>query len=448
MAVLSKVRDFIEARVTRGPHFRAALWTLDLAEHLIADQCLGIASSLAFTTILSLVPLLAVFFAIFQTFTESQEIVSSVRHFLVTTFLADSVTEVTTLIEQFTTRAQSGTVGLVGFLFLLLTAVSLFFSIEQAFNRIWRVPAQRPLHRRVTTFYAVITLAPALIGLGVYVAGEISGELEALPFRLAFAAALSAWALEACALTLLYKLMPHSKVHWRSAAIGGAFAGTAFEASKALFNTYMTLVYSGSTNSMIYGSFALVPVFFLWVYILWIVVLTGVQLSYFIQHRRSLADEVQLRRGRRTAISRLAPTGYVTVRVFYEVARRFREVGGGIRIEEIGARLELAVDEVSPVILALKQRDYVLVVDGADTSLEIVPARPLDQITVGEIWSVPDADGLHAGDLRESAGTSLVEGVLRRAREGATAEMKATFEAILLEERAAANLKALRPAGP
>ena len=125
-----------------------------------------------------------------------------------------------------------------------------------------------------------------------------------------------------------------------------------------------------------------------------------------------------------------------------------REVGGGIRIEEIGARLELAVDEVSPVILALKQRDYVLVVDGADTSLEIVPARPLDQITVGEIWSVPDADGLHAGDLRESAGTSLVEGVLRRAREGATAEMKATFEAILLEERAAANLKALRPAGP
>ena len=435
MAFLPRVRSFLEDRVRPdgpSPHWvRGGLWLLDLVDHLIKDQCLGAASALAYTTILSLVPLMTVFFAVFRVFTPSEEMGSAVRGMLLKTFLADSVTDVVKFIEDFVERAKSGTLGLIGFSFLIVTAVSLFLSIEKTFNRIWRAPGERPFHRRVTTFYALVTLSPGLIGIAVYVMQKVGSDLQELTAGLeVFRVGLS-WALESLALALLYKLMPHTRVHWRSALISGAVAGLAFDLAKFGFNTYITQIYSGSSNAQIYGSFALVPVFFLWIYILWVVVLVGAQVGYFVQNRRDVAEEVRSRHGARRVGDRTRPNGYLTARVFAEIAAKFSLQGGGTRLEQLSEQLDLPTDVVLPVIHVLRESGHVLVVENTDASLEVVPGKALDQVTIAELYGLAEARGVRPGDVPVPPNMAALEARLAEARGAEASALGVPFASVL-----------------
>src|SRR5690606_12593568 len=116
---------------------------------------------------------------------------------------------------------------------------------------------------RLTSYYAVITLAPALLGLGFFVTGWLQDRVGS-SLGVGFVGLVLGASLETLALTLMYKLLPHGHVRWRAAAIGGVMAGVGFELSRVLFNLYVGSIYTGSVPSRIYGSFALIPVFFLW----------------------------------------------------------------------------------------------------------------------------------------------------------------------------------------
>lgn len=435
MAFLPPVRRFLERRVQSDASsawwVRAGLWLLDLIDHLIDDQCLGAASALAYTTILSIVPLLTVFFAVFRVFTPSEEMGAAVRGMLLKSFLADSVSDVVKFLEDFVERARSDTLGLIGFSFLLMTTVSLFLSIEKTFNRIWRAPGERPLHRRVTTFYALVTLSPGLGGVAVYVAQRFSDDVNAAADGLPILRFLLAWSIGSLALALLYKLMPHTRVRWRSALIGGAVAGAAFEAAKFGFNTYITEIYSGSANAQIYGSLALVPVFFLWIYILWVVVLMGAQIGYFIQNRRDVAEEVRAHRGARRISDRTRPNGYLTTRAFAEIALRFKSGEGGLRIEQLAERLNLPPDVVLPVVHTLREAHLVLIVETADAAMELVPGRPLDQITLADLHGLPESRGVRAGDLPSSPQLAAVEARLNAGRAAENAALQVTVAELL-----------------
>ena len=435
MAFLPPVRRLLERRVQSDASsawwVRAGLWLLDLIDHLIDDQCLGAASALAYTTILSIVPLLTVFFAVFRVFTPSEEMGAAVRAMLLKSFLADSVSDVVKFLEDFVERARSDTLGLIGFSFLLMTTVSLFLSIEKTFNRIWRAPGERPLHRRVTTFYALVTLSPGLGGVAVYVAQRFSDDVNAAADGLPILRFLLAWSLGSLALALLYKLMPHTRVRWRSALIGGAVAGAAFEAAKFGFNTYITEIYSGSANAQIYGSLALVPVFFLWIYILWVVILMGAQIGYFIQNRRDVAEEVRAHRGARRISDRTRPNGYLTTRAFAEIALRFKSGEGGLRIEQLAERLNLPPDVVLPVVHTLREAHLVLIVETADAAMELVPGRPLDQITLADLHGLPESRGVRAGDLPSSPQLAAVEARLNAGRAAEDAALQVTVAELL-----------------
>jgi membrane protein len=435
VAFLPPFRRFLERRVQSDASsawwVRAGLWLLDLIDHLIDDQCLGAASALAYTTILSIVPLLTVFFAVFRVFTPSEEMGAAVRGMLLKSFLADSVSDVVKFLEDFVERARSDTLGLIGFSFLLMTTVSLFLSIEKTFNRIWRAPGERPLHRRVTTFYALVTLSPGLGGVAVYVAQRFSDDVNAAADGLPILRFLLAWSIGSLALALLYKLMPHTRVRWRSALIGGAVAGAAFEAAKFGFNTYITEIYSGSANAQIYGSLALVPVFFLWIYILWVVVLMGAQIGYFIQNRRDVAEEVRAHRGARRISDRTRPNGYLTTRAFAEIALRFKSGEGGLRIEQLAERLNLPPDVVLPVVHTLREAHLVLIVETADAAMELVPGRPLDQITLADLHGLPESRGVRAGDLPSSPQLAAVEARLNAGRAAENAALQVTVAELL-----------------
>lgn len=422
---------------------------VETIRQLVGQQALHIAASLSFTTILSIVPLLAVSFAVFKAFVPSEELAVTVQNWLLSTLLADSVTEVTDLLTEFLARADGGAVGAVGTVFLLVTSLSLFLSIESSFNSIWRVPLSRPLHRRLTTFYAVITLTPALIGVGVFFANSIKSALDHYSIGLTIGAGAVSWLLTMCGLTLMYKLLPHTTVRWRVAAGGALGAAIALQLTRWGFNFYIDSVYRGGVQSKIYGTFSLVPVFFLWVYITWIIVLGGNILAYTVQHRDTLTRAVLRRRRRQDQPA--PPNGYLVTRVFLLVARHFRSHGGGMPPERIAELLQIEANEVNPALRVLREGGLVLEVSGRNA--ELVPARPLDAITLAELYRISESDGYQPGQLPGGrfSGLEWQLAAAEKARADLLSttvdEVLAEGEAGLDEEKAAGAMQAAVEAG-
>lgn len=408
---------------------RMARMLLMIWRQLVIDDALKTAQSLAYTTILSMVPALAVVFAIFKAFVPSDEFTEKVSSWLLGTLFAESVGEVTGVLQGFLERVDIAAVGGVGFIFLIVTAVSTFMSVESAFNRIWRLPATRPLHWRLTSYYAIITLAPALLGLAFFVAGwlqdrigsSVGTDLVSLVASVSF---------EALALTLMYKLLPHGHVRWKAAAIGGATAGIGFEVSRAFFNLYVGSIYTGSVPSRIYGSFALIPVFFLWIYLVWIIVLFGVELAYLAQNRAQLTAAVLGRRGVRRGVAPAPPTGYLLTRVLIDVARRFRDGSGPVDPVVVAQRLQLEPDEVVPAVRLLCGAGYLLRVEEGKNS-GLVPGQPLERVTVQHLYLLCEHEGYQVGQLPDSPGSAAAEAIMGQARTARWAALSASVASLL-----------------
>lgn len=435
--IADRVDDFYErahARRRFGERIVAdvARAVVLLVRQLYRDECLAAAAALTYTTLLSLAPLLAVSFAVLSAFASSEALIDQVRDWVVQTFLASAVSEVAEVFEDFLARSRSGAVGIVGFAFLMVTSVSLFLSIERTFNRIWRAHRVRPLYRRITTFYAVITLAPALLGLAIYASFVVQAGLERVPFGTMVAAKATPWVLETLALTLLYRLMPHTRVRWRTALFAGLAAAVVFHLTKWGFNNYVVAVYAGSVRAKIYGSFALVPVFFLWVYLSWLIVLGGVELGFIVQNWAIINDERVVRRQRRLG-ARLAPTGYLAVRVMFEIAQQFRAHGGAVALDFVAKRLEASIDELRPVIDLLQERALILSVEEAPTMADFVPARPLDRITLAEVYRLPGERGYQPGHLPARGAARVVEERLRMALARRDEALDISLAALLAE---------------
>lgn len=397
---------------------------MNVWKQLVVDQALQSAAALAFTTLLALVPLLAVSFAVLRAVVPGEALASQIREWMLNTLLADSINDVIPFIKDILGRASNGTVGLVGFSFLMITSLSLLMSVEKAFNRVWRVSAQRPMYARLTAFYSVITLAPALVGVGFIIDGWIKSHLGAFGSTVGV---VLPWLLEALALTLMYKMLPHTRVMWRAALTGGLIAAIGLELTQWGFDIYVTSVFDGSVRARIYGGFGLIPIFCLWLYILWIIILSGVEMSYLAQHYRALSSAIIASRGRRKGILPPAPTAYLVARVFYEIAAHFQAPGGGLSPRDVADRLQIELDEVQPALTLLRHGGMLLKVE-AEEGEQAVPARPLDQITLAALARLVKSDGYDIGEL---PGSTPLEEHLRAADLAADAALKITIAELL-----------------
>jgi len=225
------------------------------------------AGSLAYTSLLSMVPLLTVALAIASAFPVFENAIDTLQTFLFDNVLPDApgLDAVTEQIDSFLRNAGRMTaIGIIGF---MVTAVMLMLTIDNALNRIFRVQRRRSLVQNVFIYWAVLTLGPVLMGVSLSMttmslAGS-SGSvlLRGLPFLFTCAA-----------LALLYGVVPARHVELRHALIGGVVAGIGFEVAKRAFALYLQQV---PTYTLIYGAFATIPIFLVWLYVSWVVVLAG-----------------------------------------------------------------------------------------------------------------------------------------------------------------------------
>ena len=233
------------------------------------------AASLAFTTLLGLVPLFTVAFtyvARFPIFERSQDALES---FLLRYFLPGSGTVVRKYLAEFT--ANSAQLKGIGTLFVILTAVLLVIQVDQEINTIWGAARERrSLGRRLLIYALAFTAGPALIGGAVYYTNWlVEHAIVTTSFGAEALTVLSgptALLVDTAGFTLLYLVFPAYRVPFKLALIGGVLAAIAFEAAKYGFRFYITHF---PTYQLVYGPLAVLPLFLLWIYLSWIIVLVG-----------------------------------------------------------------------------------------------------------------------------------------------------------------------------
>ncbi len=255
-----------------------------VVEHFIQDDCTYIASALAFTTLLAVVPLMSVGFAVFSSFPVFQGMSVPVQNFIFDNFVPATGKVVQTYLQQF--ASQVSKMSIWGIAFLIISALLVMFTIERGMNKIWRVSSSR---RGVTAFllyWAILSLAPLMLGLSL----AASSYVFSMPFlveqhAISIALIISPFLLSLIGFTFLYIVVPNCPVKFQHALWGGLFAAVLFETAKQGFAYYLSNYH---TYELLYGAFATVPIFFVWVYWVWVITLLGAEISYAlsVHHKR------------------------------------------------------------------------------------------------------------------------------------------------------------------
>ncbi|WP_247869652.1 MULTISPECIES: YihY family inner membrane protein [Oxalobacteraceae] len=238
-----------------------------------------VAGSLTFTTVLALVPILTIAFAIFTTFPLFNTFRASLEAYFIKSLMPKTIANtIFGYLNQFSSKAtRLSAIGAIG---LILTAIVMMLTIDRAFNHIWRVKTARPFMQRLVIYWAVVTLGPLLIGVSLTFTSDLFSVTSGLGMKSPVIGAVSytliSVLLTTGAFTLLYLAVPNRLIDWRDAACGGLLAATAFEIAKRIFVIFLTKF---PTYTVIYGALAAMPIFLLWIYLSWLITLMGAVLA-------------------------------------------------------------------------------------------------------------------------------------------------------------------------
>src|ERR1700758_4792840 len=340
------------------------------------------AMSLVYTTLLSLIPLLAFSFAILRFFGGHRDLVPIVYEFF-RPVGEPAATDLTTRVVQFANRASNGVVGSVGFALLAWTLIGTIKKVEDSFNFLWHVEQPRSFARRLAEYTTLLIAGPLLIVgfLGLTHAALSSApvqEVVRLPLlrRLSGTGiALAPYAMVTAFFTAAYMMIPNTRVQWRAALIGAVVGGVLWAAIGKMFTAFV--VYS-TRLTIVYAGFAFVVAALLWTYFGWLILLAGAQLSFYVQNPAYLRLGLQQLRLSSVELEQLA------LKLMYFVGRS--HVGGGRlwSVNRLATEPGLAGIAAAQISTALERAGLLIVTEDD----ELVPARDIGGIGVNEILDI------------------------------------------------------------
>lgn len=252
-------------------------WVFKRFAHIV-QRSNQASASLSFTTLFAVVPMLTVIYAVLSSVPYFHGVDKQLQTLIFNNLMPESAAVVEKYLVKFVTKASHLTWWGVGF--LAVTSMMMLMEVEYHFNRIWHVENSRRMIKSVLIYWLLISVGPLLVGMGLMLSSYVnslklfSGASDFLPTK-----TLLSWLpalLNALAFTLIYKVVPHGKVQFRHALMGGACVALVFEITKIVF----TQVIAHSSYNLIYGAFAAVPAFLLWIYITWLIILLGAELVH------------------------------------------------------------------------------------------------------------------------------------------------------------------------
>jgi len=340
----------LDALFLRLSHFPWKNTAHTLRERFREDHLGLTAASLTFTTTMALVPLITVVLAVFTAFPMFARFQSVLQKWLLESLIPDTIArQVMDYLNQFAGHASK--LGWFGVVFLLITALALMLTIDHTLNGIWRVRTRRPLGQRLLVYWAALTLGPLLLGVSLsitsYAISASKGVVEVMPGGVQLLLDVLQFFLLAWGMAALYYFVPNIQVQWAHAWAGGLFVSAGFELAKKLLAWYWVKV---PTYSVVYGTFATVPILLLWIYVAWLIVLLGAVIVAYLPNSLS-------------GVERRARSHGLAFQLALEALQQLEGVRNsgrkGLSIAQLAVLLRVDTLELEPVLEALCALDWI-----------------------------------------------------------------------------------------
>jgi len=368
-----------------------------------ADRCMLRASALTFTTLLSIVPLLALMFALLKGFG-----VQNTLEPLILKNLAPGTEEVVAEIIHYIDNTNVARLGVVGLTALVLTVLTLLSNIEKSFNYIWGVDETRPLLRRFSDYFSVVTIGPIFVLAAISMTSSLaSNDLIAhlrensylgplVPLLFKSIPFVGMW----ITFTALYIFMPNTRVTYSAALVGGILGGTLWQLAQWGYVHFLVGV--GRYNA-IYGTMAALPIFMVWLYLSWMIVLLGLEVSYAWQNLRRAASDI------RGPEVNFASRELVSLTAMLVIAENFYRGEKPWDLTRIAAHLNLPPRLAQDILRHLTRLGFLSEVrDGRNGGPAYQPGCALDTLTVHGLLQGLKADGARYTRLRKTPERELV----------------------------------------
>jgi len=439
---LARTKQFLEGYPVEAVGARPIIQKLHTAAHFITlivrgfvnNRCPMRAAALCYTTLLALVPLLAVVFSISKSFlqTTSADLTPKVVDAIVgkvapqleyvpadgqaptggstargrVVVSTQARQQVVDNIQSFIGNIDRGKLGTVGGVLLALVAVRLLMTIEQTFNDIWGVQRGRSIWRKVVYYWTSITLGPIVLFTALAVTG--TAEFSNVVGRLSFAPGLQRWLLQLApyailwaGFSLMYGLMPNTRVRFHAALIGGVVGGTLWQLNSQLNTMYLSRVV---TYSKIYGGLGVVPVFLLGLYFSWLIVLLGAQVSFAAQNVHLYLQQRASERMDQARRELLA------CRVVLQACHSFLRGAPPPDTETLASQLRAPLQSLNQLAHRLVEGGVLVEVANAEGGLQ--PAHPPESITIADVLHVVRTNDGTCSDEPKRPGSEPVEQTL------------------------------------
>ncbi len=365
-------------------------------------------SALSFYTLLAIVPVAALFFGV----SKGLGVEKLFNEYLYTRFPANAeiVDQIIEVAHGALQRTRGGLIATVGLVVLLWTAMNVFGNIESAFNRIWEVKKSRSLARQISDYIALIFITPVLLAISnsmilyvksmIPIADSVMGDWFFWVLSL-----VAMWLLFA----LIYKIMPNTKVKFSSALSAGIIAGTGFQIFQII---YMSIQSSVSTYNAIYGSFAAIPLFLIWVQTSWQILLIGAELSFAYQNVSKYEYE--------KLVSQISYDyrKKIVVTVMYVISRNFVDHKTPLSSDNIAKELGIPVRMAREALFDLEKSELIVSIYNDKNKLNsYLPAIDITTLTMMDVISSVENKGGHALNLEQSQEFVTIERMTDRLAE-------------------------------
>lgn len=355
-----------------------------MADRLIDDLYKGqlnlYAMSLVYTTVLSIVPVLAVSFSVLKAFGVHNQLEPTLLAFLAP--LGPKANEVTQQVIQFVDNIRVGVLGALGLGFLIYTVISLLQKVEEAFNFIWKARRERSLSRRFSDYLSVMLVGPVLVFTALGITGSLLGsdvvlwlaEHEPAKTLIAVASRLVPYVLIVAAFTFVYKVVPYTRVNLRAAFVGALVAGFLWESAGLAFASFIA---ASGRYTAIYSGFAIGILAIIWLYLAWLILLVGCRIAFYYQHPEHLWQ--------RDADNGMSPRQIeeLALRTMFHIGRRFKDGEGMTDMDSLVAATGSTQPTLERILAGLETSRLLVAVEHSEPAF--LPGAPLDRITAEDI---------------------------------------------------------------
>ncbi len=399
---ISSVRQFILEDIWRldfsklSPFKAFVIKQVQIIFHVVKrfqeDRLMVRAAALVYATLLSIVPLLAVTFSLLKGFGYHNELEPFLKRIL-TPLGEQAIQTIVPTTVNFVGNANVAALGAFGFVFFLLSSVSIVNNMERAFNDVWSVEKARSFHRRIGDYLSVLILGPVLAFAVLAVTASLhdyifSKTIIDIPLIETFIDKASPYITSWIVFCFLYIFIPNTKVRFLSALYGALIAGTMWQLINFFFSRFIVTSYQSGAKAALYASFAVFPLFLVWLYFSWTVVLLGAEIAYVHQNRKKITWE------KRTKRISWHMEESIALKIMLIVSKKFCQDERAPTLSDLAEHLQIPEQAVDKVLAILIDLELVNAIGREEE--RFAPAKCLEGLSLREIltklrtYGIPD----------------------------------------------------------